>query len=432
MSIQILQSQNVKPIGHTFNGMPIHTVAPSQYEERKFSCTPPLLTLSQGSNTSIVLSWASDDVHTIEDIVLQWLASNSSATEEPTFFNTFQTLREFKCLINGVQKCYLQDQQQIQAKVCDYLKKQKNVFHELQKCRQESGTTLAGDTIGTASSKQFQLPLSWLVPELKGMIPNISGIYKVQFDIGFVQNQSTAQLNSYFCKSNTTNNAYGSNLTYSSIEVKQLIVRHRDSRMYKQPAQLAMVGDYFDTVLKPGISWNTANTDKQTFNLANDFTKRNNICGLMVWLYDVNAGSSYDTATAGEMRSGPAIVGFDIKSRSNKIVDLAHATNDLQARKRYALDVNRRLTGVELPLEVLNESSDLAKFYMFGTYIDLSNIQNDDDAEGFSGVNNLQNDIEITLYCASSISANCNMYVMLHYKDIAYIDKNKNLKFLSQ
>lgn len=431
MSTTTLINQNVKPVAYDYNSTPIHVISTANYEEKTFSTTPPTLQLSQGSNTSIEMTWSSDDIYIIEKIFLEWVATNADATNAPTFKNAFQTLSSFKCWVNGSEKVYLQDQQQIQAKVCHYLEQFERPYNQMCDIRDEVGQTLAGETIPVSGTKNFELNLFWLVPELKKMVVNGSGIYKVKFDIVFSQNTNSPVTNGYFVTSNTTSNAYSTNLTYSQIQIRQCLTRHTDARMYKTLQPSSMVCNKFDTVMRAGISWNVPTTDQVTINLSNDLTKRDRILGLRCWLFNNSGSTAYNSASNCKMFSGPSVIAYKVKSRSNIILDHSHPTNDLTHRRRYYQEYIKKRYQQDVPIELLNDSTDLGKFYMMQTYIDLSNVENDEDAISYGGRGNQVNDIEITFYCASALSTNCNLYVMPEYQEIAYIDsKNKSLKYV--
>jgi hypothetical protein len=71
----------------------------------------------------------------------------------------------------------------------------------------------------------------------------------------------------------------------------------------------------------------------------------------------------------------------------------------------------------------------LGKHWVHQTYIDLSNVCEDDQspARGLSGTDNYQNDLEITFTCATPLSTNCNMYVMMHYVSVQQLDAKSGL-----
>jgi hypothetical protein len=253
-SAGILVNGGAKPIGYDYNSTPVHVVGTSNYEQKTFSCTPPTLSLAQGSNTSIELTWASDDVYMVEDLVLEWVATNSDPTNAPTFKNLFQTLASVKLIINGNEASYIMDQYQIQAKVSLFLSQYaENPYNKLVECRQENGTTLNGDSIAVSSTQNFAIPLMWLFPELKNFTVNASGIYKIKFDVSFQNNQGSTSTNGYFVVSNTTGNAYSTNLVYSQIQLRVNLTRHSDPRMYKVMTPTCLISDKFDTVSRYGV-----------------------------------------------------------------------------------------------------------------------------------------------------------------------------------
>jgi hypothetical protein len=166
-------------------------------------------------------------------------------------------------------------------------------------------------------------------------------------------------------------------------------------------------------------------------NLANDLTKRDRILGLFVWGFDVAGATAYNDAQSCQMFSGPSYFGYQVKSRSNINVDHLDAVGDLQKRRKYMDEYFMKRFGHNVDMEITTLSTNLGRHHIFGTYIDLSNVYNDEDAVSFSGRNNEQNDIEIIISCAQAVSANCNIYIMPEYQKLWYVDaKTKSLKYI--
>jgi hypothetical protein len=434
MSVEKLVSQKVVPAGSTFDESQLYIVNPSSYYESKFSASPPVLTLSNGGTTIWEHTYARNEAFTVHDMVLQWTSTNTSATEGCKFYNPFALLRSFKMLINNQEVAYFQDVFQILEQVSNHLKKypEEEVYQMLARLRNETEATFNGEEYPTSGTSYHQLPLFWLVPELKKHLANISGVTKVQFDIAF-QSNTNSLLNNQFCQSTTTVNSYDTNLTYSGIEVKILYNKHTDARMLKMPVNPLMVQDRYITKLIPNISWTNLGTDRQTINLYNDFSRTRRCVGLSVFLWDVAGNSAYNSAEACKYKSGPEFIAYEIKSGSDVLVDLKEPTKDLHARKRYALDTWKNRNGCAMPLEILNKTTDLADYYIHNSYFDLSHVIEDDQSKStsISGKSNFDNDWEIQLICASSLSANVNMYVVLHHVEISQIDKAGTVKKLA-
>lgn len=429
---QNLRDNNVKPFGRTYDGENIYLLeSVSKYEESSPSFSPPTIASPAGQSTRIEVLHASDDRYRITGLYLQWLATNSSATEAPTWKNPFLTLERIKCLINKVTVCEYSNQAQILAQVSDFFKNysKDDLYVALQKSRTETGDTLNGEQVGTSSTKDFSLDLFVLFPWLSGYIPH-DIIDRLEFEVVFANNTSSVS-NGSFVISNTTSNAYGSNLTYGNIRLKQCFVRHTDPVLYRSPAPVALLVPKWDLKKFDAQSWTSTTADYLNVDINQSFGRHKKCVGMSVFIQSPAMITAYNDTDCCLFYSGSTYIGFKVVSRSKTIVDLA-GSSKLHERKRYAIDTTKNRYGTTLPNEVLALSTNLGKLYMFETYIDFANFKVDyNDEYPISGINNYEKDIEVVLTCESSINASCTVYCLLHYLELVGVNKNKDITMLT-
>lgn len=428
MTTRLLVKQNSKPLGENYRGNDLHNVGKSQLEEITVQCTPPSISNPAGNVSRVELTWSNSDKYIIDDLILQWTATNSDATNAPTWLNNFLTIDSIKLLLNKTEILYIMDRYQLMSILSLYLRQygSHEILQQLQKCRQAT-SGYAGDSVAVSGTQYFYLPLTWLWPCLQGFIIN-DGVKFIDIEITFATNYGSV-LNGQFVVSNTTDNAYGSNLTYSNIAIKQVLSRHYDARLYKHINPIVLLLDKFDTKIY-NRSWATAQTDNFSISLSNEFPKRSRILGLMVYAQSTALITAYNDADAALYYSGAGYIGFKVKSNSRTIIDLSSTTQDLQQRRRYDLDFNRKRFSAELPQEIIAGSSNLGKIYIPQTYIDLSNIdvENSCHQVPISGISNYDKDIDVELFCTGSINSSTNIYCMLHYIELVTVDGKGNVQ----
>jgi len=427
----ILSNQGVKPIGENYTSEKIYTLSPSQYEEITMSCVPPHISNPAGQNCSISITHIPTELYRVNGLYLQWLATNSSGTEAPTWLNPYNTLSSIKCIINKKEVHHIANRKMLEFQINDYLKNYgpHDIFTRLQKFRTEVGTTLNGETVPVSGSQRFSLDLYVLFPFLEEYICN-DIIKFLEFEFVFAPNNASLA-NALFVKSNTTNNAYGSNLTYSAIQLKMNRTYHTDARLYKHINPIRLVVPKFETKTWYAQSW--TGTESITFDLQNTFANRARILGIVVDVESQALITAYNDSDSSLHYSSPADIGFKISSKSKVIVDLRGAAK-AHERRSYLIDVNKNRYGHYPHNDVISNVGNLGKIYISQTYIDFSNISIQQDTDyGIAGINNFIKDIEVELTSESNINASCNVTVGLHYIEVVNIvNANKDIEMLSR
>ena len=84
-----LAKQNVKPSTETFDGYNVYEIGKSQYGEISNQFSIPSMASPQGNQTRVELTWPSSARYRVDDMFLNFTATNASATEAPSFKNIF-------------------------------------------------------------------------------------------------------------------------------------------------------------------------------------------------------------------------------------------------------------------------------------------------------------------------------------------------------
>lgn len=426
-----LAKQNVKPSTETFDGYNVYEIGKSQYGEISNQFSIPSMASPQGNQTRVELTWPSSARYRVDDMFLNFTATNASATEAPTFKNIFCIFDKVVCLVNKREACTLNDRQAIRSAVNMYLRSlpPAEIYQQLQRWRTEAGSGLVGEQVPVSSILNFTIPLFVLFPFLKGFIIN-QQVQRLEFEITFATNFGSLA-NGEFVLSNTTSNAYGTNLSYSDIRLKTIYSQHDDIRLYKSVFPTVMLLEKWETKAIV-TSWTTVQTDMINIDLASVWGKRKKILGIACSIYSPSLVTAYNDTDCCKLYSGADVIGYKIKSNSRAIVELNETTKHRIERKRYSLDFNKRRFGHELPVEVVTLSTDLARLYMPETYIDLSNIEvQAHDEIPVSGISNSEKDIEIEFYCTGSVNASCTFYAVLHYLEMATFGQDGAVNILT-
>jgi len=440
-----LSKQGIKPSWENYLGQNIFVVGKSQYEEKSYQFTVPSINNPAGNQTRISLQFPNTmNNYRIDDLYMTWQAVNTSTTLSPTWRNVFLLFDTVKLLLNQVETHYLMDRYQIMSAVQDYLRNynESEYWNQLSKFRYEVGSakTCNGESIPLAAGtpvvngiQYFTLPLTVLFPYLKGMIINRM-ISQIDVEIVFARN-SQSLVNAQYILSNTTSNAYDSNISYNNIRMNLLLTNQTDLRLYKNVYPNTLLLSKWETKVFTQSWTNVVNSNATTgdnlqLDLSSVWGKHTKIIGVLVFIQQASI-PAYNNTNACKFFSGASYIGFNVLSNSTVITNL-NTTPDLQVQRlRYALEFNKRRYGKELPLALFDPANDINKIYSFETYIDLENIKVDENDEyPVGGISNYVKDIEIALFCTGSINASANIYCMLNYVELGTFDSSNNVVLL--
>lgn len=425
---KFLKNGGVKLIGEGYDlSQVIGPVGFSRYEEIFHDFSPVYIPANlSGNSTSVKYQFNQDDYYRIEDIFINFTLTNSSATESPTFFNPNLLFEKVELTCNNV-KIEL-SKEQLFLSMSNFLKDSTIDDRPLKRllvCSETS--TYNGENVAVSSSKQFSISLCNMYPFLKNMIPN-QPIYSLEVKITFAINTNSAALNNTFVKSNTTSNAYGSNLSASDIKLKFCINRITDNRLMKHVNTIVLLQPAFD-IRTYSQSWNTPLTDKLSIDLNSVFNHREKIVGLGLYIYPNGLNTAFNDADACKYYSSGNYISHKLISRSKTMYDLSSTVCSTNERLRYVSEFHKRRFSHYLPVECLDDSTNLSKFLIAPYYVDLQNLKlEDNDDFVISSYNNMSKVDEVVFYCEQALSTSCTIVCYLEYITLLNVVNTKTLQ----
>lgn len=438
MSTKTISFTGAKPYGLTYDQFPIYKLNAglgTKYEEVSTTASTPSLSPPYASVLRVDIDYNNDDFFQIDEHFLDFNCVNASATEAPTFMNTYGTMQGVRVLFNNVEVDNCKNYQEIQCRVSNYLREHSdNPTSAIARFSGSSSSYYACETVAVSSTVQFNIPMSVLFPWIKGFVIGGSGMVKrFQYEITFAQNYGSASANGVFVKSNTASNAYSTNLSYTNIGIRQVIVRPqpeaRQALLSRVTPKLMRIAH--EAKVK-SLVWNTTVTDMTTFSLKTDWSSHSNVRGLIVFIEAPTEKTAYNDADNGKVYSGATIIGYKIRYNGTEVLNHS-IVSEVRKRKCYSMAVLKKQWDKEMPLEVLNRSSGLADNYFFETYIDLQNIAILEAHEGIIAGVNTDNNIQIDVICMGAVAAGgvVNLYGMLEYVEEIVQDGKGNYKVMN-
>lgn len=433
MSTQSLEIANVKPFSTTMDGKKnIYQIGELMQEEVTVSCVPPS-GLTPGQLTRCSLTWSNTDNNCIVDeIYFDALATNAHASDDLIFYNNYLRFSQIKVFINNTEVYYLKDQQSIKAKVSDFCRKhgESDINKALMKFTLNT-TPLSGDlnAAASASSLSVSLPmLAVLFPELQGFIINAL-INNLSFEFTFTPNYGSSSTNGLFCKSSSTNNAYAS-VSYGSVALRQQLTRSFDARLLKTLSNKILLKKYL--VKSYSVNAGTADARMQIISLKNDLSTLNKILGVHLYLESGAIVTAYNDADCGKHFGKVTNIGWKLLHNSKTLVDYSASSADVKKRRDYQDDFNFKRFGVRPHNTLLTSGDAINEYFDNATYIDLQGIDVFDEGhELIGGVSNVNNNIEIHVYCGSAtVNASSTLHCVVEYLELASFDKNGNVSIM--
>jgi hypothetical protein len=430
MSVQKLINANEKVTSYTYADEPIYLLPStnvSDYKESRHSFNPP--SGGEGLQTQLEIFFQKNEFNNVRGMITNFNVINSSATEQPIFYNKYLVLRSARMTVNSQELSFLQDQHQIMRKVSSFMSKypEQDIYTGLAQHRNEITKTFNGDAFTVSTTTRHSIDLFVLFPELKSFTTQYSGISRIFIELAFQANNNSL-LNNMFCRSNTTNNAYGTNISFSNIECVLKYTKHYDAKLFKMISPPMMIVEKSLTKQLPSQSWNSVGVDNFSVNLFNDFFKQARCTGLSIYFFDVAGNSAYNSSNSAKFVSGPEYYSYVIRKGSDILVDHSKPIEDLTLRRQYFLNNWKDTYANEMPLELLNKSTPLADYYIQHSLPLVTTINDSySPSVNISGRSNTSNDYEILFTCAQAISANVNIFYILNYIELSQVDPASGL-----
>jgi hypothetical protein len=286
----------------------------------------------------------------------------------------------------------------------------------------------AGVVVANSSvSKYFSFPLiEFLYPCLKGI--NCSLLSSILVEFTFFNDLGAATLTDRIALSSTTASIWNAtNIAFSSMAYRTSIERYQTHALLQVPRNPILMFDKFETKCY-NVSW-TDNTGYQKINLNADYTIHNRIQGLYVYVYGSALNTAYNTATAGTVVSS---MGFQIKYKSQSMVDFSNATSHPIAKRNFINRLYRQKYDKLISSNFYDISTNTTqKYYVPLLYIDFNNLKviNPDGEIAITNFDNSVNDFKIIIYNTAGTNFGAlSLYAMLHYIEPYQIQGKKVLK----
>jgi hypothetical protein len=270
----------------------------------------------------------------------------------------------------------------------------------------------------TTAGVNFYWRIFDIFPQLKDQVVN-GLIDDLKITIRFATQGSDAPTTGVICQSSTTSNPYStSSITFNDITFVRVFEIVKDPNVFIRPSLKDVIMPLYcwEPYKYEGISWTSVGTDRKVFKLS-DVCKRSNIQCVNAFVRKVI--SAYNDATCGMQYSGYNYIKWKVRELDGDRKELSFlADTDDSTRRARAYEIRRQELqyGRPLPLTVHSDGDNLNKYYLNMTEIPFNNLEISAGTEDyFTSLDSTKNDYEITLECAGSVGASCDLVVMTQY-----------------
>ena len=438
MSSKTYAMTGKKPMGFTNADFPVYDAGrDSYYEEVTHAAAITNINPVSGSVVRIDVRSSLNERYIQDELYLEFTVQNSSATESPTFRNIWSILSAIELKFKSNKIDYCDNTEEILVRVQDHLAQYgRDLVVELNKCRTET-TTYTGENAPVSSSALFvSLPLSWIFGILYRLKFPTNGIDEMSIQVTFQRDFGTAQDNGLYVTSNTTSNAYGTNLSFLNVQCRQCLVRPSDPAMYAlvSPRYLRIASQ---RVQFENFNMTTASSNiLQRVNLRLDFANRSLVRRLFVAVNPKTLRTAYNDADNCTWISGFSAIGFYVQTNGKRMVDYTGTdAGTTQRLKKYQLAVHEKYYDNEPPLEYVTRSDALSTVIMpFQTQIDLAGMltcweQHETLVAGVSTNANIE--IGFTVRSATAGLTGGQLNLLLEYVDVIEWDGKSNYNLVT-
>ena len=392
--------------------------APSHYQIDKSIPFNPTTGVKPGQKTICDVNFINDKIQRIENGFIVFDASTTDATNSATWNNVCEFCQSIAIKTNesNIQIKY-EDPEIIRSLFGEGLLEYGLNMYQFMNMITATLNSLTGYTITSSASQRIYFPIFLLYPYIqRQVINNLGGridLKKMNIEFTFRQPADNAAATGKFCVSSTTANAYtASSYSFDNIHYMTIYTSLHDSRLVSAPSIKNIkfpVYEIYKYNAGQAVSWTNVGTDTLSFKLS-QIAKIKNV--QFVKAYVEAIGSAYNTATNTKHYSGAKY----IKWKWSEIGGLRY-TLDLTDQKLlygYEIEAQNNRFG-DLPTELFTQSTTLTAQYCDGTYIYFDNNKIEKYHNDLvSPLDSSIRDFDITLTCAGSVGASCNVIVMLY------------------
>lgn len=412
-----------KVYGRTLNNNAVVVYPPAFADFNiKKSATP--LSGSVGSTHLSEMVFSVDDKLYFDDIMLDFTAATSDATNYVTIQNPFLLLAEIMYFKNNQLVTHLKNTEEVYTACSHNLrakcKNEQEFWGTLQRLRStELGKTFNGDVLN--GTLYYSLPLSLLFPEIVGL-NTIDGLSKIGFQWRFQPDYATAsQIGRFALNATVTNGWTSSKITISDVQTRLEASKYfLPTHIPRAPNPVSLLNKF--ELKQYTMTFNSVNTDQQRVSLL-DFSQHSKILGMYAYVFPSALVTAYNDADCNKVYSNGSYLGWVVNYKSQTYLDMDHDSQDKKKRINYNVQTMMKRHG-HPPLAAVESAADAThNYYINGVYIDLASIHAlDADTEPIGGISTDQN-LEVVFYCATALGAgNHTLNVVLHYVELETTD----------
>lgn len=393
----------------------------SLHQEIDQSLFTPATSVKPGQRTEVVQRLANQrDIELDREWYIRFLADTSDGTNLATFVSDAYTLiDQLTVEINNSKDKWTYDKLQDfrQARSINLKRHGKDILEKMASS-QVNFNSLSGVQL-TTSGVYFYFAIFDIFPQLRDQV--INGLVNdIKITVRFTAPGTDAPSTGVICLSSTTSNPYTtSSIVFNDITFVRIFEIVKDASSFIRPSlKDVIMPQYCWEAGKPfeGISWTNVGTDQQTFKLS-DVAKRSNIQCVKAFVR--RAITAYNDASCGMQYSGHSYIKWRLRELDGDRKEISFLANTFESTRRLrAFEIERQFKqyGRYLPLAVHADSDNLNKYYLQMTEIPFNNFEISDGTEDyFTTLDSAKNDYEITLQCAGSVGASCDLVVMVEY-----------------
>ena len=379
--------------------------------------------IKPGQSTTISLKFNSKSPELDKGWFVDVDVSTTDALNHPTFFNdVYSFIQSVEFEPNGSKETikYI-NPNFINLLRSDALKCYGDRINEKRAESDINYSNLTGVQVTNAQAVTFTLNLFDIFPFLKDQV--MEGlINEGKLTIGFAYEPTDTRTAGLICQSNTASNAYTTaNIRFDNITFRREYDIIVDPRSFFRPplSNVIIPIPFFTEHVISSISWNTVGTDKQKISLQ-DIFKHGYIQKIISFVS--NNVTTYNHADAQKKFSGHNYIKYKLFEQDgdrNELSFLSTVKNSTPKLRKYEIDRQNEVYGVDLPIEVYTNTTDLNKYILNMSDVYFNHLTNNDKT--FDSVINYDPSrkyMNLELECAGAVSANCDLYIIAMSYDL--------------
>lgn len=424
MSAKLLKQNSDKKIlqGQNYNNESVY-VAPGTTNLKYLQTTIGQGSLDQplGRNISVRFDYQTQtEVLRLKRCLFKMTISNSGANNV-IFKNVWNMFEKIIFTFSDKHKVELSRRQLILAynEHLNNMQTPEQRANELFNVRNEYGDTYVGEVVPAASTLSVNLDLTPVLPTIaqNHVFGRGTGIFS-SFGVEFFFSQNTtnpASMCEYVSSSDSNVSWSNTQISFSNMHIERVCEQTNNSAFLTYN-NLFDWTTYYKIYEVPLTNWTVG--AKYVFKPSDtQYSEASNLLDYQFLVLDTAALSAHNSANGQRYHSGPSVLGFKVVK--NDVVLFDHTgPSKLKDRKCYLIDFYKRRYAVDCPTQLLdNADTGLSKNYMFGSVLDMSNVETErQDDYVITSENSKNTDWNIEVTCETAMStSNATLLIAFHH-----------------